>query len=55
MNREIKNVAILGTGLIGASWAAFYAEKGFSVKQIEDVFIKQGFSRKIIKDVFKNI
>ncbi|KKL62467.1 hypothetical protein LCGC14_2184950, partial [marine sediment metagenome] len=29
---RIKNIAILGTGLIGASWAAFYAGKGFSVK-----------------------
>ena len=32
MDDKIKNVAILGTGLIGASWAAFYAGKGFKVK-----------------------
>ena len=32
MKDRIKNIAILGTGLIGASWAAFYAGKGFSVK-----------------------
>ena len=32
MDERIKNVAILGTGLIGASWAAFYAGKGFRVK-----------------------
>ena len=32
MKDRIKNVAILGTGLIGASWAAFYADKGFRVK-----------------------
>ena len=32
MDDKIKNVAILGTGLIGASWAAFYAGKGFGVK-----------------------
>ena len=32
MNKKINNIAILGTGLIGASWAAFYAEKGFNVK-----------------------
>ena len=29
---EIKTVSIVGTGLIGASWAAFYASKGFRVK-----------------------
>ena len=32
MDDRIGNVAILGTGLIGASWAAFYAGKGFRVK-----------------------
>ena len=32
MEDRIKNVAILGTGLIGASWAAFYAGKGYKVK-----------------------
>ena len=32
MKKKIENVAVLGTGLIGASWAAFYAEKGFKVK-----------------------
>ncbi|MFC1591573.1 3-hydroxyacyl-CoA dehydrogenase NAD-binding domain-containing protein [Thermodesulfobacteriota bacterium] len=32
MKDRIKNIAILGTGIIGASWAAFYAGKGFSVK-----------------------
>ncbi len=32
MDDRIRNVAILGTGLIGASWAAFYAGKGFRVK-----------------------
>jgi len=31
-NEKIKNIGIVGTGLIGASWAAFYAEKGFIVK-----------------------
>ena len=32
MLRKIRNVAILGTGLIGASWAAFYAGKGYAVR-----------------------
>ena len=29
---KINNIAIIGTGLIGATWAAFYASKGFGVK-----------------------
>ena len=29
---EIKSIAIIGTGTIGASWAAFYSSKDFSVK-----------------------
>src|SRR5271170_1080338 len=28
---EIQNVAIVGTGVIGASWAAYYLSRGFSV------------------------
>jgi 3-hydroxyacyl-CoA dehydrogenase len=28
---EIRNIAIVGTGVIGASWAAYYLSKGFSV------------------------
>src|SRR5882672_4594027 len=30
-NNEIRNVAIVGTGVIGASWAAYYLSRGFSV------------------------
>jgi len=32
MDRKIKNIGIVGAGLVGASWAAFYAGKGFGVK-----------------------
>jgi len=30
--RTIRTIGILGTGIIGASWAAFYAQKGFEVR-----------------------
>lgn len=30
-NKEIRNVAIVGTGVIGASWAAYYLSRGFNV------------------------
>ena len=31
MNTDVTKVAIVGTGLIGAGWAAFYASKGLAV------------------------
>ena len=30
-NGEIQNVAVVGTGVIGASWAAYYLSRGFNV------------------------
>ena len=30
-NKEIRRIAIVGTGLIGASWAAQYLARGFDV------------------------
>jgi len=32
---KIKSVGIVGTGVIGSSWAAFYASKGFMVKMYD--------------------
>ena len=32
---QINSIAIVGTGVIGASWAAFYATKGFEVKMFD--------------------
>ena len=31
VNPQVRNVAIVGTGLIGASWAAQYLARGFDV------------------------
>jgi len=30
-NKEIRNIAIVGTGVIGASWAAYYLSRGLDV------------------------
>src|SRR6201989_3431159 len=30
-NKQIRNIAIVGTGVIGASWAALYLARGFNV------------------------
>lgn len=32
---QIKSIAIVGTGVIGSSWAAFYAAKGYPVKMYD--------------------
>ena len=32
---QVESIAIVGTGIIGSSWAAFYASKGFQVKMWE--------------------
>ena len=32
--KPINKVAIIGTGVIGASWAAFYLSKGFQVSAL---------------------
>ena len=31
VNKPIRRVAVVGTGVIGASWAAFYLSRGFDV------------------------
>ena len=30
-SREIRNIAIVGTGVIGASWAALYLARGLTL------------------------
>jgi len=30
-SREIRNITIVGTGVIGASWAAYYLSRGLDV------------------------
>lgn len=31
LNKPVKRIAIVGTGVIGASWAALYLARGFDV------------------------
>ena len=35
MADEVSDIGIVGTGLIGAGWVAFYAAKGFGVALYE--------------------
>jgi 3-hydroxypropionate dehydrogenase (NADP+) len=43
----IESIAIVGAGLIGSSWAAFYASKGFRVKvyDIDPEICRKGWRR----------
>jgi glycine/D-amino acid oxidase-like deaminating enzyme len=31
LNQPVQRIAIVGTGVIGASWAAYYLARGFDV------------------------
>lgn len=47
MAPEINTIGIIGTGVIGASWAAFFASKGFAVKlyDFDPDFCEKGLRR----------
>ncbi len=38
---KVKNIGVVGTGLIGASWAAYYASKDFKVKMFDKISAAQ--------------
>jgi hypothetical protein len=44
-NEEIRNVAIVGTGVIGASWAAFYLARGLNVVATDPASIRPSSCR----------
>ncbi len=50
--REIKNIGLIGAGLVGAAWTAFYASKGFSVKlyDVDKAGAEKGY-RKAMEDL----
>ena len=52
---EIRNIAIVGTGVIGASWAAYYLSKGFSVIATDPAPNAEAGLRKYIDDAWKTL
>ena len=48
MSREIKNIGLIGAGLVGAAWAAFYISKGFNVKlyDVDKAGAEKGIERR---------
>ena len=52
---EIQNVAIVGTGVIGASWAAYYLSRGFSVVATDPAPNAEASLRKYVDDAWKTL
>src|ERR1700758_3367449 len=54
-SREVKNVAIVGTGVIGASWAALYLARGFKVTATDPAPNAEANLRKFIDAAWKDL
>src|ERR1700739_45430 len=54
-SREVKNVAIVGTGVIGASWAALYLARGFNVVATDPAPNAEENLRKFIDAAWKDL
>src|SRR5246127_3789084 len=54
-SREVKNVAIVGTGVIGASWAALYLARGFNVTATDPARNAEANLRKFIDAAWKDL
>lgn len=52
---EIRNIAIVGTGVIGASWAAYYLSKAFSVIATDPAPDAEASLRKYIDEAWKTL
>src|ERR1700684_4432139 len=54
-NKEIRNVAIVGTGVIGASWAAHYLARGFDVVATDPAPNAEANLRKYVEDAWETL
>ena len=54
-NKEIQNVAIVGTGVIGASWTAYYLSRGFSVVATDPAPNAEASLRKYVDEAWKTL
>src|SRR5689334_11763849 len=54
-SREVKNVAIVGTGVIGASWAALYLARGLNVVATDPAPNAEANLRKFIDAAWKDL
>ena len=54
-NGQIQNVAIVGTGVIGASWAAYYLSRGFNVVATDPAPNAEANLRKYVDEAWKTL
>src|SRR5271156_919552 len=54
-NKDIRNIAIVGTGVIGASWAALYLARGFNVTATDPAPNAEANLRKYIDAAWKDL
>jgi carnitine 3-dehydrogenase len=54
-NGEIKNIVIVGTGVIGASWAAYYLSRGFNVIATDPAPNAEANLRKYVDEAWKTL
>jgi 3-hydroxyacyl-CoA dehydrogenase len=54
-NKQIQNIAIVGTGVIGASWAALYLARGFNVTATDPAPNAEANLRKFIDAAWKDL
>src|SRR5260370_12186484 len=54
-SKQIRNVAIVGTGVIGASWAALYLARGLNVTATDPAPNAQESLRRFIDDAWKDL
>ncbi len=54
-NKQIRNIAIVGTGAIGASWAALYLARGFNVTATDPATNAEANLRKFIDAAWKDL
>src|SRR2546426_12102672 len=54
-NKPIRRIAIVGTGVIGASWAAQYLARGFDVVATDPAPNAEANLRKYIDDAWKDL
>src|SRR6202142_1747951 len=54
-NKQIQNIAIVGTGVIGASWAALYLARGFNVTATDPAPNAEANLRKYVDAAWKDL
>src|SRR6201997_68574 len=54
-NKQIRNIAIVGTGVIGASWAALYLARGFNVVATDPAPNAEANLRKFVDAAWKDL